>query len=213
MCALILAEINAGKRRIVTDFNVIPIRRFRSKLRRRYAPTSQAVVLDRREQSGVIHTHIFSLEAAAMKLSRTVTYALQATVQLAESDSSRPIPCSQLASEGQMPERFLLQILRNLVNHGILRSTRGVDGGYSLVREPAEISLLDVIEAIDGPIDSGIPDNKGFFVTSQIHLRNALQEISASARKQLDQIKVSQLIALKPPPQPNTDVDIKLPSL
>lgn len=199
--------------RIVTDFNVLTIKRFSSKLRRRYAPTPQAAVLDRRQQSGIVHTHIFWLEAAAMKLSKTVTYALQATLQLAESDSSRPIPCSQLASEGQIPKRFLPQILRNLVNHGILRSTRGVDGGYSLVREPAEISLLDMIEAIDGPIDSGIPDNERFSVTSQFHLRNALQEISASACKQLDQIKVSQLIASKPPPQPNTDVDIKLPSL
>ena len=142
-----------------------------------------------------------------MKLSRTVTYALQATLQLAESGSSRPVPCSQLASEGHMPERFLLQILRNLVNHGILRSTRGVDGGYSLVRKPTEISLLDVIEAIDGPIDSGIPENERFSVASQAHLRNALHEISSSARKQLDQIKVSQLIATKPPTPPDTDVE------
>ena len=102
-----------------------------------------------------------------------------------------------------MPERFLLQILRNLVNHGILRSTRGVDGGYSLVRRPEEISLLDVIEAIDGPIDSGIPENEGFSAASQTQLKNALQEISASARKQLDQIKVSQLI--RKPPNLNAD--------
>ena len=72
--------------------------------------------------------------AKAMKLSRTVTYAIQATLQLAESDSRTPVPCSKLASQGAMPERFLLQILRNLVNHGILQSTRGVDGGYALLR-------------------------------------------------------------------------------
>ena len=47
-----------------------------------------------------------------MKLSRTVSYALQATLQLAQSDSSGPIPCSRLAAQGKMPERFLLQILR-----------------------------------------------------------------------------------------------------
>lgn len=133
-----------------------------------------------------------------MKLSRTVTYALQATLQLARVGSSRPVPCSQLASEGQMPERFLLQILRNLVNHGILRSTRGVDGGYSLVRDANEISLLDVIEAIDGPIGSGLPENEGFSVESQTELQNALKEISTTARKQLDQIKISQLIASPP---------------
>ena len=139
-----------------------------------------------------------------MKLSRTVTYALQATLQLAESGSIRPVPCSQLAADGHMPERFLLQILRNLVNHGILRSTRGVDGGYSLVHRPEEISILDVIEAIDGPIGSGIPENEGFSATSQTQLKNALKEISISARKQLDQIKVSQLIH-KPPLSPTAD--------
>jgi len=133
-----------------------------------------------------------------MKLSRTVTYALQATLLLARSDTSRPVPCSQLAAEGHMPERFLLQILRSLVNHGILRSTRGVDGGYSLVRRPEEVSLLDVIEAIDGPIDSGLPENEGFSLESQTELQNALKQISSSARQQLDQIKMSQLIALPP---------------
>ena len=92
-----------------------------------------------------------------MKLSRTVAYAVRATLQLAKSDSSTPVPCSQLAAEGKMPERFLLQILRNLVTHGILRSTRGVDGGYSLVRPPNEISLLEVIEAIEGPFNTGEP--------------------------------------------------------
>ena len=66
----------------------------------------------------------------AMKLSRTVTYALQATIQLARLDGApTPIPCSRLAAEGRMPERFLLQVLRNLVTHGILQSTRGVGGG------------------------------------------------------------------------------------
>jgi hypothetical protein len=53
-----------------------------------------------------------------------------------------------------MPERFLLQILRVLVTHGILRSTRGVDGGYALTKPADQISLLEVIEAIDGPLDS-----------------------------------------------------------
>ena len=60
-----------------------------------------------------------------MKLSRTVSYALQATLQLARSTSQVPIPCNRLAAKGDMPERFLLQILRNLVAHGILESTRG----------------------------------------------------------------------------------------
>src|SRR5687767_5138877 len=89
-----------------------------------------------------------------MRLSRTVSYAVRATLQLAQLQSHGPVPCSRLAAEGKMPERFLLQILRNLVTHGILRSTRGVDGGYALVRPANQISLLEVIEAIEGPYNS-----------------------------------------------------------
>ncbi|MEX0792735.1 MAG: Rrf2 family transcriptional regulator [Pirellulaceae bacterium] len=92
-----------------------------------------------------------------MKLSRTVAYALQATMQLAQSGSKVPVPCSQIAAQGEMPERFLLQVLRSLVTHGVLQSTRGVDGGYMLIRPGGQISLLDVIEAIDGPVNAHLP--------------------------------------------------------
>ena len=96
-----------------------------------------------------------------MKLSRTVSYAVKATLQLAQLSADGPVPCSKLASEGKMPERFLLQILRNLVTHGILRSTRGVDGGYALVRPADQISLLEVIEAIEGPVRFAAGSRRG----------------------------------------------------
>jgi Rrf2 family protein len=98
-----------------------------------------------------------------------------------------------------MPERFLLQILRNLVTHGILRSTRGVEGGYRLTRSPDQISLLDVIEAIEGPIDSGDPLSGDLPEVSQSKLREALDEVTATSKKQLSAIKLSHLI-----PHPKT---------
>ena len=134
-----------------------------------------------------------------MKLSRTVAYAVRATLQLAQNQSDVPVPCSKLAATGKMPERFLLQILRNLVTHGILRSTRGVDGGYSLTRSPAEISLLDVIEAIEGPLDSGEPPSQGLPEETQERLHGALRQITDNARQQLESIKISQLLE---PPKP-----------
>lgn len=133
-----------------------------------------------------------------MKLSRTVAYAVQATLQLAKSGSSLPVPCSQLASDGKMPERFLLQILRNLVTHGILRSTRGVDGGYTLVRPPSEVSLLEVIEAIDGPLNAD--SNLGDVLPAKSHdkLQDALSAVTTTAREQLEAIKLSQLLEMPP---------------
>jgi Rrf2 family protein len=132
-----------------------------------------------------------------MKLSRTVAYAVRATLQLAKTSSHAPVPCSRLAAEGDMPERFLLQILRNLVTHGILRSTRGVDGGYMLVRPPEEISLLEVIEAIEGPMSTDNSAADGLDESTQDKLKTALFAITESSRKQLEAIKFSQL--LEPP--------------
>ncbi len=133
-----------------------------------------------------------------MKLSRTVSYAVRATLQLAQSESSAPVPCSKLASEGEMPERFLLQILRVLVTHGILKLTRGVEGGYSLSRSPEEISLLEVIEAIDGPLETaGEPPPAESASDVQQRLQTALRQVTDTARMQLEAIKLSQLL---PPP-------------
>src|SRR5688572_2749991 len=129
-----------------------------------------------------------------MKLSRTVAYAVRATLQLAQLQSEGPVPCSQLASAGKMPERFLLQILRNLVTHGILRSTRGVDGGYALTRPPEQVSLLEVIEAIEGPLDGNSSEMMGLPEDAQNKLIGALKEVTATARQQLEAIKLSQLL-------------------
>lgn len=133
-----------------------------------------------------------------MKLSRTVAYALQATLQLARAEAG-PVPCSRLAAEGKMPERFLLQILRNLVAHGILSSTRGVDGGYTLERPPDEISLLEIIEAIDGPMTSALPIHEGLPEPSRSRLETALSDITTHTRRELASVR---LVALLPEVSP-----------
>lgn len=130
-----------------------------------------------------------------MKLSRTVAYAVEATLLLADSKSPAPVPCSQLAAEGHMPERFLLQILRHLVSHGILRSTRGVDGGYSLDRSPNEISLLDVIEAIDGPIVATLPAReRSGAAPYETRLRGAMEQVASNMRRQLQAVSLADLL-------------------
>jgi Rrf2 family protein len=130
-----------------------------------------------------------------MKLSRTASYALQAILQLAQSDASGcPIPCSRLAAEGKMPERFLLQILRSLVTHGILGSARGVEGGYVLERSPEDISLLDVIEAVDGPVVSSLPAREGPPEEASSKLQCTLAGVAELARRELAAVKVAHLL-------------------
>ena len=130
-----------------------------------------------------------------MKLSRTASYALQAVLQLARSDASgSPIPCSRLAADGKMPERFLLQILRSLVTHGILGSTRGVVGGYCLERSPEEISVLDVIEAVDGPVVPSLPVHEGLSEEANNKLKCVLASVTELARRELAATKLSHLL-------------------
>ncbi len=130
-----------------------------------------------------------------MKLSRTVTYALKATLQLARNADGPPIPCSRLASQGAMPERFLLQILRSLVTHGILKSTRGVDGGYVLLHHPASVSMLDVIEAIEGPLVHEVVFGEGLMDSTRDQLVSVMESVNTTVRDRLAAVKLADLVA------------------
>lgn len=132
-----------------------------------------------------------------MRLSRASAYALGAVLQLGDAPTGMPVPCSQLAKHGQMPERFLLQVLRSLVNHGILVSTRGVDGGYSLARPLDEISLLQVLEATEGPQVPIIPPLDAIPEASRDNLQEVLREVTAAACKRMAEVRLSSLQAAK----------------
>jgi Rrf2 family protein len=136
-------------------------------------------------------------ESMGPKLSRTVGYAVAATLQLARRGGDSPIPCNQLAAEGNMPERFLLQILRSLVTAGILKSTRGVVGGYALNKPAEEISLLEIMEAVEGPYQSQIVDQEEGILSGNASLRDALSDMAETSKKQLSAIRLSQ-IAMPP---------------
>jgi Rrf2 family protein len=129
-----------------------------------------------------------------MKLSRTIVYAIHATLQLSHGERGVPIPCSQLATEGQMPERFLLQILRSLVTRGLLCSTRGVDGGYYLARPAEQISLSDIIEAFDNPLSPAIPVLDALPPEVRKRLLNSLNGASAAAQNELAKLTMADLM-------------------
>ena len=128
-----------------------------------------------------------------MRISRASTYAVLAAVQLSESTAAPPIPCSQLSQLGDMPERFLLQVLRTMVNEGLLKSTRGVDGGYRLAKPLSQITLLEVVEAIDGPIQPELPQIGGLTPQSQRKLTEVLGDIASDAKRRLSGVTLSQL--------------------
>src|SRR3954454_2850833 len=87
-----------------------------------------------------------------MRVSAKTDYALRAAVELAAADGDAPVKGERLASSQAIPLRFLENILVQLRHAGIVESRRGADGGYRLARPAEEITLADVIRAIDGPL-------------------------------------------------------------
>lgn len=87
-----------------------------------------------------------------MQITRQADYAVRAVLYLAQLGDDRRAATSQIAQHQQIPPSFLAKIVSQLSVAGLLQTSRGARGGVSLAREPENISLLEVIEAIDGPI-------------------------------------------------------------
>jgi Rrf2 family protein len=87
-----------------------------------------------------------------MQITRQADYAMRAVVYLANLGPDRRAATSQIAEEQQIPPSFLAKIVSQLSVAGLLQTSRGARGGVSLARSPDDISFLEVVEAIDGPI-------------------------------------------------------------
>jgi Rrf2 family protein len=87
-----------------------------------------------------------------LRISRKIDYGLRAAVYLASIARGAVVPFREIARQMDVPEDFLAKILKTLVDAGLVRSTRGPHGGYALARSSSEVSFLDVIEAVEGPV-------------------------------------------------------------
>lgn len=81
-------------------------------------------------------------------------YALSALVELHRQGAAGPVPIAELARRREIPVQFLEQLFATLRRAGILRSQRGVKGGYSLARPADEVTVLELVELLDGPLGS-----------------------------------------------------------
>ena len=82
-------------------------------------------------------------------------YALSALVELYRHGGSGPVPIAELARRRDIPVQFLEHLFATLRRAGVLRSTRGVKGGYSFARPPAEVTVLELVELLDGALGAG----------------------------------------------------------
>ncbi|MEA2226886.1 MAG: Rrf2 family transcriptional regulator, cysteine metabolism repressor [Solirubrobacteraceae bacterium] len=102
-------------------------------------------------------------------------YALRALAELARSGDSAPVPIGDLAKRRDIPVQFLEQLFAVLRRAGVLRSQRGVKGGYSFARAPGEITVLEIVELLDGPLGR---DADGIFADAAAAAREVLGKTS-----------------------------------
>src|SRR5918912_820948 len=104
-------------------------------------------------------------------------YALRALVELHRHGDSVPVPIAELARRGDIPVQFLEQLFATLRRAGVLRSQRGVKGGYSFGRPPTELTVLEVVELLDGPLGR---DADGIFADAAAAARDVLAKTTVA---------------------------------
>ena len=107
-------------------------------------------------------------------------YALKALTELGLVGGDAPVPIGELARRRDIPVQFLEQLFAVLRRAGILNSQRGVKGGYTFGKDPATITVLDVVELLDGPLGAGA---EGIFA-----------ECAAAAREVLSRTTIADLV-------------------
>jgi len=131
-----------------------------------------------------------------MRLSARADYALRAAIELAASSADHTT-AEQLAQAQHIPGKFLEAILTQLKRSGLVRSQRGPDGGFWLAKPASEISLADIIRAIDGPL-VGVrgqrPEQIGYVGAAQ-PLQDVWIALRASERAILEQVTLEHLVS------------------
>ncbi|HZY84455.1 MAG TPA: Rrf2 family transcriptional regulator [Gemmataceae bacterium] len=136
-----------------------------------------------------------------MRLTRGCGYALRALEYLAERGDGRPATARKIAEARGAPKRFLLRPLKALVSAGLLRSAAGPAGGYRLGRPVSRITLLEVVEAVDGPVRGDAPRvGEGGGLDSR--LGAVCERVAEEVRRRLGQVRLSDLAGKSRPAPP-----------
>ncbi len=99
-------------------------------------------------------------------------YAVVALAELGRSSREEPVPIGELARRREVPVQFLEQLFAVLRRGGIVSSQRGVKGGYRFARDPASVTVLEVVELLDGPLGR---DSQGVFADAAAAARRVLE--------------------------------------
>ncbi len=141
-----------------------------------------------------------------LKLSKKADYGLIAMKHLAMKGQSASSSATEIAEAYGIPPQLMAKVLQKLARRGLLISRHGSTGGYSLARPAAEMTALEVINAVDGPlhITSCVTTHGDCYQTSRCTVREPLQKVNDSILQVLGTIRISELAA-EGTPRPATE--------
>lgn len=132
-----------------------------------------------------------------MKVSQRVTYGIMAAVDLAMNAKETPIQARAIARRQGIPIRFLEQVLNAMKKAGLVDSLRGAQGGYRLQKEPASLSVADILEALDGPVFhrtlQGRPEFDRYLTKQELLLGQVWKQVAQAEHEVLQRITIDDL--------------------
>jgi Rrf2 family protein len=136
-----------------------------------------------------------------MRISAKVDYAVRAVVELAADDGVKPVKAERIATAQGIPLNFLENILGELRHAGLVRSHRGAEGGFRIAKPAQDITVADVIRAVEGPLASvrGGPPEDASYAGAASTLPRVWIAVRANLRRVVEQVTIADIAAGKIP--------------
>ena len=133
-----------------------------------------------------------------MKLSTKGRYGLRALIDLAQYSGNEPVSITSIAGRQEISERYLEQLMALLKKEGLVKSIRGAGGGYVLAKDLSEISVGDVLRALEGSLDpvecSGLNPEEGCKAADICVTKYVWQRINDSINQTVDEMRLDELV-------------------
>lgn len=132
-----------------------------------------------------------------MRISAKADYAVRAVAELAAAPDERPVKAERIATAQGIPVNFLENIMSELRHAGIVRSQRGADGGFRLAKPAGQITVADVIRAVEGPLASvrGAPPEDASYNGAAAALPRVWIAVRANLRAVVEHVTLAELAA------------------
>lgn len=131
-----------------------------------------------------------------MKLSPAAELAVRGVLVLTEEYGQRPVTLQRICDRRKLPRQYLVKIFSDLTRAGLIQPIRGKNGGFSLARDPREITVLQVIEAVEGPLALNLcQHNPPLCDDSHCRIRPVWTRLQKAMRDELGKLTLAQCLA------------------